>query len=147
MCIIFGAIIVVTFEILRFSFPSVKTFLEFENLSPISWAMSNTDSSLFDKVSEFYLDYHFEASDRNLSLDIAALESFNFFDLRAFKRDFENLLPNYLDAFIQAEKIYNFDWELLAAIAYQESKWNQDAVSFTGVRGLMMLTQDTADFV
>ena len=136
-----------TFEILRFSFPSVKTFLEFENLSPISWAMSNSDSSLFDKVSEFYLDYHFEASDRNLSLDIAALESFNFFDLRAFKRDFENLLPSYLDAFIQAENIYNFDWELLAAIAYQESKWNQDAVSFTGVRGLMMLTQDTADFV
>jgi membrane-bound lytic murein transglycosylase F len=36
------------------------------------------------------------------------------------------------------------DWRLLAAIAYQESQWDADAVSFTGVRGIMMLTRQTA---
>ena len=36
------------------------------------------------------------------------------------------------------------DWKLLAAIAYQESKWNNQAVSPTGVKGLMMLTKNTA---
>jgi membrane-bound lytic murein transglycosylase F len=36
------------------------------------------------------------------------------------------------------------DWRLLAAIGYQESYWNPQAVSPTGVRGLMMLTQPTA---
>ena len=36
------------------------------------------------------------------------------------------------------------DWRLLAAIGYQESYWNPHAVSPTGVRGLMMLTQPTA---
>src|SRR5690606_726272 len=37
------------------------------------------------------------------------------------------------------------DWHLLAALAYQESHWNPTAKSYTGVRGFMMLTQDTAN--
>jgi membrane-bound lytic murein transglycosylase F len=36
------------------------------------------------------------------------------------------------------------DWRLLAAIGYQESKWDPTAVSPTGVKGLMMLTAETA---
>ncbi|MCC5794169.1 MAG: transglycosylase SLT domain-containing protein, partial [Chromatiales bacterium] len=36
------------------------------------------------------------------------------------------------------------DWRLLAAVGYQESHWNPNAVSPTGVRGIMMLTQRTA---
>jgi hypothetical protein len=39
------------------------------------------------------------------------------------------------------------DWRLLAAIGYQESHWNPRAVSPTGVRGIMMLTLNTARFV
>jgi membrane-bound lytic murein transglycosylase F len=37
------------------------------------------------------------------------------------------------------------DWRLLAAIGYQESHWNPDASSYTGVRGVMMLTRRTAN--
>ena len=36
------------------------------------------------------------------------------------------------------------DWRLLAAMAYQESHWNPNARSHTGVRGMMMLTGATA---
>ena len=36
------------------------------------------------------------------------------------------------------------DWRLLAAIGYQESHWDRDAVSPTGVRGIMMLTRAAA---
>jgi len=36
------------------------------------------------------------------------------------------------------------DWRLLAAIGYQESRWLAEVVSATGVRGIMMLTADTA---
>jgi membrane-bound lytic murein transglycosylase F len=43
----------------------------------------------------------------------------------------------------QAES--GLDWRLLAAVAYQESQWDARAVSPTGVRGIMMLTADTAD--
>jgi membrane-bound lytic murein transglycosylase F len=53
-------------------------------------------------------------------------------------------LPRYLDWFKEAADKYQLDWRLLAAMGYQESKWDPGAVSFTGVRGLMQLTEDTA---
>ena len=42
---------------------------------------------------------------------------------------------------------HGVDWRLLAAIGYQESHWRSHAVSPTGVRGIMMLTQATADYL
>ena len=47
--------------------------------------------------------------------------------------------------FLKASEKENISWSLLAALAYQESNWNIDAVSPTNVRGLMQLTQSTAD--
>lgn len=47
--------------------------------------------------------------------------------------------------FYKAQSETDLDWRLLAAVAYQESHWDAQAVSFTGVRGIMMLTEDTAD--
>jgi membrane-bound lytic murein transglycosylase F len=53
-------------------------------------------------------------------------------------------LPRYAPWFQQAAQQHALDWRLLAAMGYQESKWDPQAVSFTGVRGLMQLTEDTA---
>lgn len=55
------------------------------------------------------------------------------------------LLRELTPHFHQAELETELDWRLLAAVAYQESQWDAQAVSFTGVRGIMMLTEDTAD--
>ena len=59
-------------------------------------------------------------------------------------RHTETRLPRYRDYFRQAERATGTDWRLLAAMAYQESHWDPDAVSPTGVRGMMMLTRHTA---
>jgi membrane-bound lytic murein transglycosylase F len=55
------------------------------------------------------------------------------------------LLRDYKPHLHAAQSETGLDWRLLAAVAYQESQWNAHAVSFTGVRGLMMLTEQTAD--
>jgi membrane-bound lytic murein transglycosylase F len=47
--------------------------------------------------------------------------------------------------FLEAEAATGIDWRLIAAIGYQESHWDPAATSPTGVRGFMMLTEDTAD--
>ncbi len=54
-------------------------------------------------------------------------------------------LPHYRQLFQQAQEISGIDWRLIAALGYQESHWDPLATSPTGVRGLMMLTEDTAD--
>jgi len=54
-------------------------------------------------------------------------------------------LPALRQHFHEAQTLTGIDWRLLAAIGYQESQWNSYATSPTGVRGLMMLTGQTAD--
>ncbi len=53
-------------------------------------------------------------------------------------------LPELEYLFRDAARSLDLHWTLLAAISYQESHWNPRAISKTGVRGLMMLTQTTA---
>jgi membrane-bound lytic murein transglycosylase F len=57
----------------------------------------------------------------------------------------QSVLPHYRREFIEAQELTGVDWRLLAALAYQESAWDPLATSPTGVRGIMMLTEDTAD--
>ncbi len=54
-------------------------------------------------------------------------------------------LPKLRPWFEEAERVSGIDWRLIAAIGYQESHWDASATSPTGVRGLMMLTDETAD--
>jgi len=53
-------------------------------------------------------------------------------------------LPPYRRLIEQIAREYKMEWQLLAAIAYQESHWDPQAESPTGVRGMMMLTLPTA---
>ena len=54
-------------------------------------------------------------------------------------------LPQLKPHFLEAERLSGIDWRLVAAIGYQESHWDPAATSPTGVRGLMMLTEETAN--
>lgn len=72
------------------------------------------------------------------------LEEFDYVDLARYRRRIYQRLPKYEAHFKTAAQKYGFDWHLVAAQSYQESHWNPKAKSFTGVRGIMMLTQDTA---
>jgi membrane-bound lytic murein transglycosylase F len=64
-----------------------------------------------------------------------------------FLDDTKLKLPNWRRHFQSAQDLTGIDWRLLAALAYQESHWNPLATSPTNVRGMMMLTEDTADFL
>ena len=66
-------------------------------------------------------------------------------DAAAFITKTKTILPHYRHMFEDAASITGDDWRLLAALAYQESQWNPLATSRTNVRGMMMLTEDTAD--
>ena len=62
----------------------------------------------------------------------------------SFEFDVGQALPRYRNNFEEAARRSGLDWRLLAAVGYQESRWNPEAESPTGVRGLMMLTTSTA---
>lgn len=73
-----------------------------------------------------------------LESDLTALE------VRLFRRRARLKLPRYRDAMQTHARQHGFDWRLIASVAYVESHWDPLAKSFTGVRGLMQLTGNTA---
>jgi membrane-bound lytic murein transglycosylase F len=66
-------------------------------------------------------------------------------DLRHVYETMRTRLPEYRPFFQEAQVLTGIDWRLLAALAFQESRWDPLATSPTGVRGMMMLTTSTAD--
>lgn len=66
-------------------------------------------------------------------------------DVEQFMERIQTVLPRYRRDFIEAQRLHGIDWRLIAALAYQESHWDPLATSYTNVRGMMMLTEDTAD--
>ena len=72
------------------------------------------------------------------------VDTMHYLDLTGIEKAIVEIMPKYLDLFREAAQKNNLDWELLAAISYQESHWNPDAVSPTGVRGIMQITEATA---
>jgi membrane-bound lytic murein transglycosylase F len=66
-------------------------------------------------------------------------------DVVKFLGEVETTLPRFRKFFEAAQALTGIDWRLLAAVSYHESHWDPNATSYTNVRGIMMLTEDTAD--
>jgi membrane-bound lytic murein transglycosylase F len=73
------------------------------------------------------------------------LSSLDVQDVRHFTERIHYVWPEYKASFKSAARHYELDWRLLGAIAFQESHWEPEARSYTGVRGLMQLTSTTAE--
>jgi membrane-bound lytic murein transglycosylase F len=113
----------------------------------IGWALAKDgDPKLLEKANQFLTKIQKNGTLRNL-IDRyhGNAKRLNPLDIKTFLLRVNTLLPKYAHLFRQAQEITGIDWRLLAAISYQESHWNTFNTSPTGVRGLMMLTEDTAD--
>lgn len=71
----------------------------------------------------------------------------SIYDALVVHEKIDSVLPNFEYKFRTAARKAGMDWHLLAGISYQESKWSNDAKSPTGVRGIMQLTTQTAEFL
>ena len=139
----------IEFNIQRHFYPDLRVALDLKIDDPIAWAFRRDDGDSLLKAADEYLI----ASDRSGLLAqvndryFGHTEKFDYVGTRAFIRHFDNRLPRYRKTFEESGKASDIDWRLLAAIGYQESHWRSHAVSPTGVRGIMMLTQATADYL
>lgn len=128
----------------RSLFPELRRSMDLGEKS-IGWAFAGGDSSLRIAAERYLTRKKADGSIAKLEdRYYGHLNQFNIYSARSFLNHLDNRLPKYSDIFRQAAAEQGFDWRLIAAMGYQESLWNADAVSPTGVRGLMMLTNQTA---
>jgi membrane-bound lytic murein transglycosylase F len=126
--------------------PELKVAFDLGKPYPLAWAFPHAeDSSLFRAAEKFMLRLKKEGTlDQMIERYYGHVENLGFVDTRTFRRHIVQRLPPLISMFKKAARETGVDWQLLAAIGYQESHWNPDAVSPTGVKGIMMLTRGTA---
>ncbi len=133
------------FSIGRHFHPDLRIGFDLPGTQPVAWALAQRDPSLLAPVRRFFGQL---AANDELEPILARYyqpaAGFDYVYSLNFVRHVQERLPALRPHFEAAAHATGFDWRLLAAVGYQESKWDPDAVSRTGVRGVMMLTRDTA---
>lgn len=135
------------YDLNRYSYPKVQLAFDVSDPQPIAWAFPNqADNSLFDAAQKYLTSIKADGSLAKLTNAFfdRHIEEVTTGEAMAFSYRLEQRLPQWLDDMKAAAVEFNLDWQMLAAISYQESHWIADARSHTGVRGLMMLTLNTA---
>ena len=113
----------------------------------LGWAFpKDGDAWLYKKSIQFFAKIQREGTLKRLQdRYYGHLERLEQADVIHFLAKMNKVLPKYRDLYYEAQDITGIDWRLLAALGYQESKWDPFATSPTNVRGIMMLTEITAD--
>ncbi|MDX5333414.1 MAG: membrane-bound lytic murein transglycosylase MltF, partial [Gammaproteobacteria bacterium] len=115
---------------------------------PLAWVLPEGAEALGDYLEEWFGTIEADGTlARAYHRSYGHIDTFDYVDLRAFKRRLEDRLPTYRRLFEEAAAAHDIPWTILAAQAYQESHWEPAARSPTGVRGIMMLTLVTAEEV
>lgn len=127
-------------------FPNVRVAFDLGDNVPMSWAVaSGEDRSLLREIDFFLGKIREDGTlDRLTERYYGHVDVLGYVGAYTFATHLQQRLPRYEKMFRDAAEKHGLDWRLLAAIGYQESHWEPSARSKTGVRGLMMLTQRTA---
>lgn len=128
-------------------YPELRTAFDLTGPEPLAWAFpqQGQDDSLYKAASAYFEDLHQSGRlEQMIERHFGHRTDFDYVGTRTYLAHIQQRLPLYKEAFQKAGLDNDIDWRLLAAMAYQESHWNADAVSPTGVRGIMMLTTITA---
>ncbi|MEQ1440743.1 membrane-bound lytic murein transglycosylase MltF [Fontimonas sp. SYSU GA230001] len=129
-------------------YPNLATAFAIADAQPLAWAFSaQRDDSLL-RAAESYFD-QLGAAELSRIHDryFGHIEQVDSLGALTLATHVDTRLPRYRAAFEKAAEVTGLDWRLLAAIGYQESHWDPNAVSPTGVRGIMQLTAATAELM
>ncbi len=126
-------------------YPDIKVGFPIEEVESLGWAVRKNNPAFLKKINQFLeIAEKTGIKDKIYEKYYGSVEVFDYFDLKKFHERIDTRLPQYKDLIKKESKKYGFDWRMIASMIYQESHYDPDAISRTGVRGLMQVTLDTA---
>ena len=128
-------------------YPELSSAFDITGQEPLAWAFPKKaqDDSLYQAATNYFNQLRESGRLQQISERFYGhITPFDYVGSRTYLADIHDRLPLYQAAFQKAGLDNDIDWRVLAAMAYQESHWDAEAVSRTGVRGIMMLTFVTA---
>ena len=127
-------------------YPDVHVGFSLPTERPVQWIVRRGADDLLDGVNMFF--QQMRESGRMVKLIQQAtgeVRAFAYEESREFQTNLADRLPRFRPLFEQASEESGIDWRLLAAVGYQESKWDPTAQSNNGALGVMMLMANTAE--
>ena len=125
-------------------YPALRVAFDVGPPRELAWAFpKNRDTKLYQAAFRFFAQLRRSGQLADLIARYYGVTQFNYVHIHTYLERVRAALPLYAPLFRRAGARYHIPWRLLAAVAYQESRWDADAESPTGVQGLMMLTDDT----
>ena len=123
-------------------YPELKPAFAISDPQSLAWAFARSDDdSLVNEAKKYFAQIREEGLlNQLIERYYGHISEFDYVGTRRYQAHILKRLPQYQAMFQSAAEAVGMDWRLLAAIGYQESHWNPDAISPTGVRGIMMLT-------
>ena len=133
-------------DVARNFHPSIGTAFTIGQRRKLAWALpKNADPELVKKLEAFFGRIRSDATlTRLIDRYYGHLQRLTDAHMAHFMSRVRSVLPLYRKHFQDAQDLTGIDWRLIAALGFQESHWDPAAVSPTGVRGLMMMQDDTA---
>lgn len=133
-------------QVTRRYWPHLEIAMNLSEGRNLGWYLPKANQELANRAREWMHSENGNTALRDIeNRYYAYISDFDFVDFRALHRRMEERLPHYLPYFIHAAEATGMPALLLASLSYQESHWDPEAKSPTGVRGIMMLTGRTAE--
>ncbi|MES2356342.1 MAG: membrane-bound lytic murein transglycosylase MltF [Pseudomonadota bacterium] len=128
-------------------YPDIDVAFDLDKQESLAWAFPFAgDDFLYNAAKKFFARIEQDGTlKRLINRDLSNTRRLLKVDMETFLERLGTVLPKYRPLFQEAQEITGLDWRLLAAISYHESHWDPLATSPTNVRGMMMLTEETAD--
>jgi len=127
-------------------YPKVLVGFALPSTRPVQWIVRKDATGLLETVDQFFGALAQSGELSQLVQDASGdTRRFEYEESREFQSHVADRLPRYRAWFEEAATQVGIDWRLLAAVGYQESKWDPRAATEAGAQGLMMLTADTAE--
>ena len=127
--------------------PNLRTSLALSETQPVVWQLGKQPNPELRVRLDAFIErvQHDGTLARIEDRYLGHLKRLDQADIIKFLGEVETTLPKYRKYFLAAQALTGIDWRLIASVSYHESRWDPNATSYTNVRGIMMLTEETAD--
>jgi membrane-bound lytic murein transglycosylase F len=132
-------------QLIQRHFPDIRIGIPLQEKESLAWAVRKDDLEMRTEINGFFA----YAKNKGILKQIidkyyGHTKDFDVSELKTFHKRVKARLPKYQAIIKKEAQKYGFDWRLMAAVIYQESRFDPTAKSVTHVEGLMQVTRATA---
>lgn len=126
-------------------YPRITVTGAISGYESLVWAVDKNGLSLATRINSFFKTIKANGKFAEIyNRYYSGIDTFDNFDINNFYAMMQIRFPAYSQSIKDAAAKFGFDWRLIAAQVYQESRFDPSAQSHAGAHGLMQITEQTA---